>query len=131
MSSHEDEPFLYFVDNPPVYLTVMHLSCLYSIPVFFTAAYCIIYASPSQMGNFKWVQLYHVSCSFLLEIALTLCLTPVLYLTVPGGSSNGFGTHIMESLLTANVSEQLKINICNDVRCHLDMEQANLGKIQD
>ncbi|EYC09838.1 hypothetical protein Y032_0058g2846 [Ancylostoma ceylanicum] len=55
------EPFRDFVDDPPIYLLATHLSCIYSVPVFVIAVYCIVYASPPAMGSMKWIQLIQVT----------------------------------------------------------------------
>ncbi|RCN30491.1 hypothetical protein ANCCAN_23735 [Ancylostoma caninum] len=90
MNASTFEPFRDFVDDPPTYLLVTHLSCIYSVPVFAAAVYCIIYASPPLMGTMKWIQLIQVTWSCALEVYLTIGATPVLYVAIPGGYTRGF-----------------------------------------
>ncbi|RCN53133.1 7TM chemoreceptor [Ancylostoma caninum] len=87
---HEMNVFENFVDYPPVYLTLMHMTCLYSIPLFMAAVYCITTSSPKKLASFLWFLLMHNCISFMSDIVLSAGITPVLYIPVLGGYPCGF-----------------------------------------
>ncbi|EPB74223.1 hypothetical protein ANCCEY_06712 [Ancylostoma ceylanicum] len=83
------DAFRGFEDDPKIFITAMHLSSLYSVPLFFVGLYCIIWVSPPRMERYRWWLLYHIVSAFACELALNCGATPVLYLPVIGGYPRG------------------------------------------
>ncbi|RCN53132.1 hypothetical protein ANCCAN_00685 [Ancylostoma caninum] len=82
--------FKNFVDDPPVYLFMVHFSCIYIAPLFLTAVFCIISTSSGMSRVMKYFLLYHAFLSFTSALLLSAGSTPVLYTGLLGGYPRGF-----------------------------------------
>ncbi|EPB75924.1 hypothetical protein ANCCEY_04985 [Ancylostoma ceylanicum] len=79
-----------FVDYPPINISVMRYSCVYSIPIYMLSMYCVLFVTAPKSGNYKWIVAYHCTISFLFELILNVGMTPISFVPIIGGYTAGF-----------------------------------------
>ncbi|PAV75985.1 hypothetical protein WR25_00398 [Diploscapter pachys] len=73
----------------PKYILTEHVLSVLTTCVNITATYCLLYRSPSFMGKFRYVLLYHLLASTICDLFLSLGTIPVIMIPFMVGYSIG------------------------------------------
>ncbi|PAV61304.1 hypothetical protein WR25_18164 isoform C [Diploscapter pachys] len=84
----------------PSYIFVERIIFCTSLVVNSVTIYCILFRSPSYVGNYKYFLLYHVIGSSLLDLQISGFLLPVVLVSYLSAYSLGFLNFIPSSILT-------------------------------
>lgn len=83
------DSFSEVLDSPEFLRRTLHIIVLIGLPIHIFGGFCIIFKTPVQMANMKWVMLNLHLWSVALDISFSVLVVPYLYTPVLAGYSLG------------------------------------------